>query len=513
MSTPLDKVFIPKTLRDGMNSIKEQIEKSTPQISIQEYIPKEGIGTPPHKIGPKDFPIRVIIEARLVDDHPVEDYSETKNLIQMLQGFDIPLKVTEITERYIFTSLTVEEIERIEQLLEIRDHELSGYLKRIWPDSEVKSMLDTSTKTVSADRAREEFFPNAGKDICWAVIDSGIDDKHPHFNNTNLCYKYKGGTTTLGQSESTVILRKSFLPGKKVGSLIHGTHVAAIIAGWCEDGTFFEYEEDEKRWMPGDQIGHLKQTSFKGIAPYAKLVDLVVLDSAPNVNENEDTGFSSRVIRAIHHIRKLNQQADEIIIHGANLSLGAQFKVDDFGCGHTPLCKEVDQLVESGVLVVVASGNEGFQRLRTKKENYTIDWQSHQDITISDPGNAELAITVGSTHRKRPLRYGVSFFSSRGPTADGRAKPEIIAPGEKILSANGGDHSKVKYIRKSGTSQATPHVSGALAFFLSKYPEYIGKPMLIKKFLLETCWDINRERYFQGHGVLDVYRLLEMPSP
>ena len=54
--------------------------------------------------------------------------------------------------------------------------------------------------------------------------------------------------------------------------------------------------------------------------------------------------------------------------------------------------------------------------------------------SITDPGNADGVITVGATHRFWPHTYGVSFFSSRGPTGDGRLKPDLVAPGEKIRS-------------------------------------------------------------------------------
>ena len=56
------------------------------------------------------------------------------------------------------------------------------------------------------------------------------------------------------------------------------------------------------------------------------------------------------------------------------------------------------------------------------------------DLSISDPGNAEGVITVGSVHKSNPHTYGISFFSSKGPTGDGRYKPDVVAPGEKIKS-------------------------------------------------------------------------------
>ena len=108
-------------------------------------------------------------------------------------------------------------------------------------------------------------------------------------------------------------------------------------------------------------------------------------------------------------------------------------------------------------------------------------------MTINDPGNAALAITVGATHRDMPHTYGVSFFSSKGPTGDGRLKPDLVAPGERITSAAAGKAlvsafpgkqppSPLKtavYVEDSGTSMAAPHVSGAVANFLSIRREFI----------------------------------------
>ena len=114
------------------------------------------------------------------------------------------------------------------------------------------------------------------------------------------------------------------------------------------------------------------------------------------------------------------------------------------------------------------------------------------DLTINDPGNAELAITVGSTHRDMPHVYGVSYFSSKGPTGDGRLKPDLVAPGEKIISCQAGAGAPrggsvgaaearpnaitAHYKEDSGTSMAAPHVSGVIAAFLSIRREFIGRP-------------------------------------
>ena len=114
-------------------------------------------------------------------------------------------------------------------------------------------------------------------------------------------------------------------------------------------------------------------------------------------------------------------------------------------------------------------------------------------------------ITVGSTHRREPHTYGVSYFSSRGPTGDGRMKPDLVAPGERILSTLPDDESG--YL--DGTSQAAPHVSAAAAMLMARYPELNKQPRRIKQILCESATDLGRERFFQGHGLLDVLRALQ----
>jgi subtilisin family serine protease len=176
---------------------------------------------------------------------------------------------------------------------------------------------------------------------------------------------------------------------------------------------------------------------------------------------------------------------------------------------------EVEQLVRSGVVVVVAAGNTGYGYNETEFSGPTA---AGLGVTINDPGNADLAITVGSTHRDMPHVYGVSYFSSKGPTGDGRSKPDLVAPGEKILSAAAGATRKTAaenvdgdpdYVEDSGTSMAAPHVSGVVAGFLSVRREFIGKPDRVKDIFLSTATDLKRDRHFQGHGLVDMMRAIQ----
>jgi subtilisin family serine protease len=138
------------------------------------------------------------------------------------------------------------------------------------------------------------------------------------------------------------------------------------------------------------------------------------------------------------------------------------------------------------------------------------------DLTINDPGNAELAITVGATSC-RPHASGVSYFSSKGPTGDGRAKPDLVAPGERVISAGTGrlleraltGVPEATYVENSGTSMAAPHVSGVAAAFMSVHQEFIGQPHRVKRALLESATSLGRDRAFQGYGLVDAMRALQ----
>jgi subtilisin family serine protease len=409
---------------------------------------------------------------------------------------------------------------------------------RIWPDFPVKALLTKSISTVKADAALNSF-STTGDGIVWAVMDSGIDATHPHFakhDNLNLA-----GMGPLAHRDFTA------LDGDNTGALVdkycHGTHVAGIIAGamTAKDGEIVA----ESRYR--DENGEIKKQSFRpelisGMAPKCKLLSLKVLDEAGQ-------GQASNLIAAIAVIQEINGNGRYIRVHGVNMSVGYDFEPEWFACGQSPLCVEVDRLVKSGVAVVVAAGNSGYGWATALKGAVS----AGLGLTINDPGNAELAVTVGSTHREMPHVYGVSYFSSKGPTGDGRLKPDLVAPGEKIISCASGwrkedpsaaDHAEAvaanaermtalkgklaqweggnqgpaaeggikpvaRYQEDSGTSMAAPHVSGVIAAFLSVRREYIGRPERAKEVFLSTATDLRRDRYFQGQGLVDLMRAIQ----
>jgi subtilisin family serine protease len=371
----------------------------------------------------------------------------------------------------------------------------------IWPDFEVSASIVKSIATVKCDAAHNAFSA-LGDGITWAVMDSGIDADHPHFvRHANV--------------DKLSTMHKDFTvdgDGPFADQNGHGTHVSGIIAGE------YRVSADRPEFKPAVAISRqLKRDSedvetvetkldaISGMAPKTKLVSLRVLD------EN-GKGAVSNLIAAINHVQEINGYGRHIVIHGVNMSVGYTFDPEWFACGQSPLCNEVDRLVKSGVVVVVAAGNTGFGTLKAT----TGATSAGMALTINDPGNADLAITVGSTHRDKPHVYGVSYFSSKGPTGDGRLKPDLVAPGEKIISCATGilmsDVAKGQacdYVETSGTSMAAPHVSGAIAAFLSVRGEFIGNTERIKEIFVGTCTDLRRDRYFQGAGVLDLMRALQ----
>lgn len=377
----------------------------------------------------------------------------------------------------------------------------------IWPDFEIRSLINRSISTVKADAAQSSFSA-LGEGIVWAVLDSGIDAIHPHFAlHSNLKLK-----APLTHTDFTKLDSGGPDDAQQDG-FGHGTHVAGIIAGEMriskEDKDKQKIRAYTRQRDEHDEITYNELTldAIAGMAPKCKLLSLKVLDE-------KGDGLASNLIAAIAMIQEINGYGRRLLIHGVNLSVGYDFEPEWFACGQSPLCVEVDRLVRSGVVVVVAAGNTGYGVAQSQFRGVI---SAGMDLTINDPGNAELAITVGSTHKDMPHIYGVSYFSSKGPTGDGRAKPDLVAPGEKIIScAAGKQRQEMKdragdcdYLEESGTSMAAPHVSGVIAAFLSIRREFIGYPEKVKDVFLSTATDLKRERYFQGHGLVDLMRAIQ----
>jgi len=411
--------------------------------------------------------------------------------------------------RYVSAALSRTEIE----VLRTESDDLQ--VLRMWQNASKKALICRSAHILHAAAAHQAYAAQ-GDTIEWAVLDTGVEHTHPHFQkHRNLASLWDCTRNDPATSTAIAEPHGGFLdygladPWQAIGAnefrdrAGHGTHVAGIIAG-----------EWPNKLKDEDEL-----LDFSGMAPSAKLHSFKVLD-------DRGRGQDAWILIALDKIARINENAQELRIHGINLSLGGNFDPSVYGCGHTPLCQELRRLWRQGVLIVMAAGNEGFTVLQTLEDG---PWQANLDLSIGDPANLEEAIAVGSVHRVNPHTFGVSYFSSRGPTADGRRKPDVVAPGEKILSARA-DYDRMLpglgkgpftneqladftaeqfYIAESGTSMAAPHVSGLLAAFLSQRREFIGYPDRVKRILTDNCTDLERDPYAQGAGLPNLMRMLQ----
>lgn len=426
-----------------------------------------------------------------------------------------------LADQYLAGELTTSQLQAIVSADTAAGDWPQRAIYRIWPDFEAGPQIDASGSTIKA-RAAQRTFESFGDGIVWAVVDSGIQGDHPHFlgyetvEHPTVNDLHRDFTTDSADPKLALIDTDG-----------HGTHVAGIIAGGLENwkSTTRTVIATQKRFnvaSPDDgfpiieprQVADINRLA--GMAPHAKLVSLKVLGGS-----GDRTARVSRVMRALAYVREKNAASDKVMrIHGVNLSLGYEFAAEWFACGQSPLCVEVDKLVRSGVVVVVAAGNTGYVSLNPKFATDVTKFSA--GTTINDPGNAERAITVGSTHRDSPHTFGVSYFSSRGPTGDGRRKPDLIAPGERITSAAAGANLEIVkqskpegfdgaavYVEESGTSMAAPHVSGAIAAFLSVQKEMIGRPEEIKQIFVSSAISLGRDPSFQGSGMVDLLGALQ----
>jgi serine protease AprX len=236
----------------------------------------------------------------------------------------------------------------------------------------------------------------------------------------------------------------------------HGTHVASTAAG------------------NGAASGGL----YVGVAPEADLYIAKVLAA-------DGSGMMSDVMAGIEWA--VDQGA-----HVAGLSLGSNGPCD----GTDALSATCDAAVERGVVICVAAGNSGPAR-----------------SSVGSPGCARQVITVGASDDGDQ----VASFSSRGPTSDGRVKPDICFPGVGIVAARAagtamGQVVDEHYTSASGTSMATPHAVGAVALLLQANPSLT--PREVKELLMRTARNIGYEANAQGAGRADVYQAyLGEPSP
>jgi serine protease AprX len=321
-------------------------------------------------------------------------------------------------------------------------------------DAPIHGSLDQARQTAGLPDPATTSSPWTGAGVTVAVVDSGIA---AHADLDNLL--------------AAVDFTDSSRSGEWHDGWGHGTHVAGILAG----------------------SGAESSGTYRGIAPGANLISLRVLD-------DQGVGSTSDAIAAIEWAI---EHRVEYGIRVLNLSFGHPVFES---AAHDPLVAAAEAAWEAGLVVVCSAGNRG----------------TGGYFTVNSPGNSSRVITVGSLtdwNSSTTSDDAVSSFSSRGPTLiDHFAKPDVIAPGNRVVSTRAAGsaieasfpawHVGTGYIEMSGTSQAAPMVAGTVALMLEKEPTL--DPDSVKARLMKSATKMRGLPYDVGAGVLDVEVALEM---
>lgn len=292
----------------------------------------------------------------------------------------------------------------------------------------------------------DELVESCGKKgITVAMLDTGVAF-HPDFDHR-------------------IIEFKDFVNGKNrlYDDSGHGTHVAGCICG----------------------SGVVSNGRYKGIAPYSRLVVGKVLDY-------KGDGLIENMAQGIEWVLERKAELD---IRVLNISIGMGEKAEEERINR--LLSLVERAWSEGLVVVCAAGNMG-----------------PEPMSLSPLGASRQVVTVG-------CHEGGYFgnrdhlcenYSGRGPSPYAMKKPDLVAPGTDIISCNAGIARRGRYYRnayvaKSGTSMATPIVSGAAALLLQKYPFYTNEQ--VKQKLQYTAMDLNEPWNKQGWGMVRIDRLLK----
>ncbi|HEV1285601.1 MAG TPA: S8 family peptidase [Bryobacteraceae bacterium] len=395
-----------------------------------------GSKTAPDLPGSSNSPLDVIVQYKT---------TPTKNELKQLGPYG-QIKKQFVHVNAVSVDLTTAQIQTVSQ---------DPNVLYISPNRVTKGSLDITTATVNANIAWSAGYTGTGVGV--AVIDSGI------YAHADL--KTGNGTG------SRIVYSESFVPGLDASDQFgHGTHVAGIVGSNGNSST-----------GPGFT------RTLKGVAPNVNLINFRVLDA-------NGAGTDAGVIAAIDEAINLQNTYNIRVI---NLSLGRpvweSYTLD-------PLCQAAEAAWKAGIIVVAAAGNFG-------RDN---SMDEHGYGTIVAPGNDPYVITVGAMNDMGTATRTddtIASYSSKGPTPiDHIVKPDLVAPGNgtvSLMSPNstlsfnsstvvpnsyyqtkGGGNSST-YMRLSGTSMATPVVSGAAALLLQQNPSLT--PDQVKARLMKTA--------------------------
>ena len=373
-------------------------------------------------------------------------------MMNFLEKIDAPEVDKLVFSNSIAVELTVAQLQKLDEERELLNEiELVRLVKR-----DDVLCLHQSAQVIGARPYAWDVLNASGKGVKVAVLDSGVDKNHPALDGKVVA------------EISTVSNEGVDVPGD------HGTHCAGIIAS---------------------------QNSFRrGVAHDADLINVKVLSAGGSGDQTE--------------VEKGMEEAYRLGADVVSMSLGWSHVFHGWQCddGRCSLCRAAQSLVNLGVVVVVAAGNEN---------NLASTRTPPVDTSLRCPGQCRDVITVGSVDNNKelapsssvgPPSYYEGWMDSihfpasmnvpiRRPGEPWWTKPDVCAPGVNI-------HSTVlnnKWDSKSGTSMATPHIAGVAALILEKNPNL--PPQTVKNLIKHTAESLKDKysRFQAGDGVANAY--------
>jgi serine protease AprX len=321
-------------------------------------------------------------------------------------------------------------------------------------DATLSTLMDIARPTIGGAKADQ--YNLTGNGIGIAIIDTGV---YPHADLT--------------LEKNRIVAFKDFVKGLEFpyDDNGHGTHVAGVAAG----------------------NGYMSDGKYRGIAPKANIIAVKSMDK-------NGSGNTSDIVAGMQWILENKNRYNIRIL---SLSIGSD---PDLMENEDPLVKGVNVLWDAGIVVVAAAGNSG-----------------PNQRTINSPGISQKIITIGSSDDNGTTNIKddtIAEFSSRGPTKEKILKPDIVAPGVDILSLDSDKEFIPKqgirryrfkkmenpYKEMSGTSMATPVVSGAIALLLEKDSKLT--PDQVKTKLIESAVSLNAKKNAQGNGQMNIENIL-----
>lgn len=368
-----------------------------------------------------------------------------------------------------------------------------------------EEILDNIDKDTGIFKTNEE---NSGQNTIISIIDTGFDINHPNFSGkiekpiieNNDYFLNKSGNLKNKEQKyyfsKKIPYRWDYIESNnKVENITkenkHGTHVAAIAAGLGED--------------------------FKGSAYNAQLALFKIADR---------TGKNIGVIKGENKVDEVLRNAlnDAVVIGSSviNISLGVIGSLQASE-SYNDIFKRAE---DAGIVIVCAAGNSGGIRytgknIQNKNEEIIYNYSSKDYLdenTIASPASSKYVLAVGSIHKDK---NSMSITSSTGFLQNFDIKPDFVAPGVNILSAQANTSTN---IRMSGTSMSSPNLAGQIASYISymkkneeKFPKFENnreKVKFIRNILLSNSdsliskynnKDINYiSPKYQGNGLINI---------